>query len=79
VPISYPNVLENNDFSSNSNDIKLKNYIEIIANINLNPFDCKEELFPNIVLDINIDNNSINEYEIEKANNYENNNDYINI
>lgn len=47
IPIEYPNLkIWEYDYLW----LNVKNYIKIIADIKLNPFDCKKEYFPNITL-----------------------------
>lgn len=42
--------INNIDYISDYNVLKIKNFIEIIADIKLNPIDCKKIIFPNIEL-----------------------------
>lgn len=56
IPIKIPNKKRSKyDIEYHIEPIEIKNIIEIIADIKLNPFDCKKKYYPNIEI-INIDN-----------------------
>lgn len=96
IPIKYPNIwdkqlLENFDEEKDENeynfdwyiyndDIKLKNYIEIIVDKWFSIFDCRREIYPKVYYDFFIDtNNLIWKEKLFDSEIYQNNTDYINI
>lgn len=66
VPITIPNTGNFTDLNSKDiylNLCKIKNFIEIIVDVKLNPIDCKQILFPDIEL-LSLDD--INNYNLDK-------------